>query len=186
MAVMLNKTGFAATYVVRNIKFASGLAKEKYILKKFKINYCFNKYQIVCRQTLYFVKYFSYGDWNYRSKMENIPYALLDCRSITYMGWHHQPLWAFAVRKGWCLSDLDVPPMPSACLWILHRQLLLQQEWEDFWWTMWKLYSSKNNLFFWCWPSNILLYILIPYLCIDTLSVSMTVDSLSLRNMEYL
>lgn len=63
MAVMLNKTGFAATYVMWNIKFASGLAKEKYILKKFKINYCFDKYQIVCsRQTLYLVIYFSYGD----------------------------------------------------------------------------------------------------------------------------
>lgn len=35
---MLNKTGFAATYVMRNIKFASGLAKEKYILKNSKLS----------------------------------------------------------------------------------------------------------------------------------------------------
>lgn len=53
---ILNKTGFTATYVIRNIKLASGLTEEKYILKRSKINYSFHKYHTVCsRQMLYFV-----------------------------------------------------------------------------------------------------------------------------------
>lgn len=54
------------------------------------------------------------------------------------------------------------------------------------WHTTEKLDSCVIDLHFWFWLSRKLLYILVPYLCIDRLFVSMTEDSLSLRSMEYL
>lgn len=155
----------------------------KIYVKKSKINYSFYKYHTVCsKQTLHFVNILAKmtEDWNFKCKTENAPYspqalhgfapsATISIRREERL----MSLWSRCATNAQCMS-LDFTQATFAA--IRMGRLLIHHIKAIQWYYQFVLLTLTIKH----------ISILGPYLCTDRLFVSMTVDSLSLRSMEYL